>query len=172
MMHTDVAATHSIANCQIAVVIPAFKASSSIVSVLDGIPDFVSLIVVVDDASPDDVASKVRNKADKDSRLRLVQHPVNMGVGGAVLTGYRTAFEAGMKIFVKMDSDGQMDPRYLPILIRPLLTGQADYAKGNRFLHQVELTRMPLARRIGNLGLSFFTKLASGYWNIFDPTNG
>ncbi len=53
-----------------------------------------------------------------------------------------------------------------------MLRGEADYTKGNRYLHARQLCSMPLLRRIGNLGLSFLTKLASGYWNIFDPTNG
>ena len=71
-----------------------------------------------------------------------------------------------------MDGDGQMDPEQLLPLIRPILRGEADYTKGNRFLHTRQLQRMPLVRRIGNFGLSFLTKMASGYWNIFDPTNG
>jgi hypothetical protein len=71
-----------------------------------------------------------------------------------------------------MDADGQMDARYLPALVRPIVTGAADYTKGNRFLHSAELRTMPSGRRVGNAGLSFFTKLASGYWPVFDPTNG
>jgi dolichol-phosphate mannosyltransferase len=88
------------------------------------------------------------------------------------LTGYVEAYRLGAEIVVKMDADGQMNPADLPGLIAPLLNGEADYAKGNRYLHARQLRAMPLARRIGNLGLSFLTKLASGYWNIFDPTNG
>jgi hypothetical protein len=102
----------------------------------------------------------------------LIRHAVNQGVGGAVLTGYRAAHELGAEIIIKMDSDGQMDPEYLIPLIAPIMADEADYTKGNRFLHSRQLKNMPLLRRIGNLGLSFLTKAASGYWNVFDPTNG
>ena len=54
----------------------------------------------------------------------------------------------------------------------PILDGNADFTKGNRFLHQTQLRSMPLVRRIGNWGLTFLVKVASGYWNIFDPSNG
>jgi hypothetical protein len=88
------------------------------------------------------------------------------------LTGYAKALELGAEIIIKMASDGQMDPKYLLHLIIPILTGKADYTKGNRFLHKRQLTKMPIKRLIGNTGLSFLTKMASGYWNVFDPTNG
>ena len=71
-----------------------------------------------------------------------------------------------------MDADGQMDPDYLLQLVTPIVVGEADYTKGNRFLHERELRAMPGRRRFGNAGLSFMTKLASGYWSVFDPTNG
>jgi dolichol-phosphate mannosyltransferase len=154
----------------IAIVIPLYRAEKHIETVLQGIPDFVDQIIVVDDCSPDQSAQIVRNYPD--ARISLVSHSINQGVGGAVLTGYNKAVELGAEIIVKMDSDNQMDPQYILPLVAPILTGQADYTKGNRFLHTNELQSMPLIRRIGNSGLSFLTKVASGYWNIFDPTNG
>jgi dolichol-phosphate mannosyltransferase len=154
----------------IGVIIPAFRAEKHILKVLAGIPRFVSFIIVVDDCSPDRTAELVRTCLD--SRIYLVSHEKNRGVGGAVITGYAKAVELGAKIIVKMDSDGQMDPAYLVPLIAPILMDQADYTKGNRFIHADELKSMPLVRRIGNAALSFLTKAASGYWNIFDPTNG
>ena len=155
---------------QITVVIPAFQAEKHILSVLCGIPKFVSCIVVVDDCSPDHTSELVTGC--NDSRVHLVRHELNQGVGGAVLTGYQKAIELGAEIIVKMDSDDQMDPAYLIPLVAPILAGQADYTKGNRFLHADKLRTMPITRRVGNAGLSFLTKAASGYWNIFDPTNG
>jgi glycosyltransferase involved in cell wall biosynthesis len=154
----------------IAVVIPAYRAENHIAAVLSKIPAFIHTIIVVDDRSPDNTAAVV--SAWPDPRVRLVRHAENQGVGGAVMTGYAAAVEAGADVIVKMDSDDQMDPRYLQALIAPIISKQADYTKGNRFLHIRELTAMPLVRRIGNAGLSFMTKLASGYWQIFDPTNG
>jgi glycosyltransferase involved in cell wall biosynthesis len=154
----------------IAVVIPMYCAEATIVDVIRGIPDWIRTIVVVDDKSTDDSLALVRDLAN--DRLIVVEHPKNLGVGAAVWDGYEEALRRGAEILVKMDSDGQMAPSRLPELIAPILQGAADYTKGNRFMHAVELQSMPWLRRVGNLGLSFLAKLASGYWNIFDPTNG
>jgi glycosyltransferase involved in cell wall biosynthesis len=165
--------THSaVREVGVAVVIPAYCAEAHIANVLRDMPDGVAWIVVVDDCSPDKTGAVVAEAARRDRRIRLLRHEVNQGVGGAVLTGYHEACRLGAEIIVKMDSDEQMDPRYLPALIDPIVRGQADYTKGNRFVHARQLRSMPLLRRVGNLGLSFLTKLASGYWNLFDPTNG
>ena len=88
------------------------------------------------------------------------------------MSGYQFAFDYGVDVIVKMDGDGQMDPLYLNDLVDPILNGTADYTKGNRFFDVESTAQMPLVRLIGNVGLSFFTKMSSGYWNIFDPTNG
>jgi glycosyltransferase involved in cell wall biosynthesis len=73
---------------------------------------------------------------------------------------------------VKIDGDGQMDPTLLPQFIAPILEGYADYTKGNRFFDLSELSQMPFVRLLGNAVLSFMSKISSGYWDIFDPTNG
>jgi len=126
----------------------------------------------VDDASPDSSANLVAAAAKRNKRIVLVRHEKNQGVGGAMVTGFKKALDLGAEIVIKLDGDGQMDPRYIPALITPLIAGEADYAKGNRFRDFSALRQMPFVRRIGNLGLSFLTKAATGYWNIFDPTNG
>ena len=155
---------------RVAVVIPAFGVAERIEAVLRGIPAFVADVIVVDDASPDSTAQVVESVGDP--RVRLIRHERNGGVGAAVITGYRAALEMGAEVVVKMDGDGQMDPRHLPALLEPIRLGEADYCKGSRFFHTRELGRMPLVRRIGNLGLSLLSKAASGYWEVFDPTNG
>lgn len=156
----------------LAVVIPAYRTEKEILVVLQGIPAFIRHIIVVDDASPDSSADLVTAAAKKNRRILLVRHAKNQGVGGAMVTGFKKALELGAEIVIKLDGDGQMDPQYIPALITPLITGVADYAKGNRFRDFDALRQMPIVRRIGNLGLSFLTKAATGYWNIFDPTNG
>ncbi len=95
-----------------------------------------------------------------------------MGVGGAVITGYRAALRLNVEIFIKLDGDGQMDPTLIPLLSEPILCGNADYAKGNRFFNPEDVQTMPAIRIFGNAVLSFFTKISTGYWNVFDPTNG
>jgi dolichol-phosphate mannosyltransferase len=102
----------------------------------------------------------------------VLRNDSNQGVGGATLRGYRAALDHGAEIIVKIDSDGQMDPAILPRIINPIVEGIADYVKGNRFYNIDDVRGMPKARLFGNAGLSFLTKLSSGYWNIFDPTNG
>jgi dolichol-phosphate mannosyltransferase len=155
---------------RIAVIIPAYCEEPRILGVLSLVPTWVDHVIVVDDASSDRTSETARQCTDP--RVLVVRHPQNRGVGAATMTGFRKAAELGAQILVKMDGDGQMDPRGLATLISPIERGEADYVKANRFVHGRELLQMPLVRRIGNIGLSFLTKLASGYWSIFDPTNG
>lgn len=156
----------------IAAVIPCYRVEKEIQSVLCALPDYIKYIIVVDDASPDSTPDLVTASAKKDERISLIRHPSNVGVGGAMVTGYRRALELGAQIIVKIDGDGQMDVEELPALLTPLIHGQADYTKGNRFRDFKSLQKMPLIRRVGNMGLGFLAKAATGYWNLFDPTNG
>lgn len=155
---------------KVAVIIPMYRVEPYIQDVIAGIPAWVWTIVVVDDASPDNSAERALEAGD--SRVVLIRHAQNQGVGGAVMSGFEKAFELGARVAVKMDGDGQMSPAFLAELVIPILSDQADYCKGNRFFHLAEIAHMPFIRRVGNLGLSFLTKIASGYWNVFDPTNG
>lgn len=155
----------------IAVVIPCYKASQKILDVLSEIGPEVSKIFVVDDACPENSAELVKSK-NKDSRVSIILHKENQGVGGAVISGYLAAIEAGSDIIVKLDADGQMDPKQIVELIEPIIDGQADYTKGNRFANLAGLEQMPGIRVLGNGALSLMTKFSTGYWNITDPTNG
>jgi glycosyltransferase involved in cell wall biosynthesis len=157
---------------RLAVVIPCYRVECEIEQVIRALPEYIDYIIVVDDASPDQTAAIVAKLAQTDARLTLMRHPQNRGVGGAMKTGFKKALELGAQIVAKVDGDGQMDTSYLPGLLLPLLKGQADYAKGNRFRDFQALQKMPLMRRIGNMGLGFLTKAATGYWNMFDPANG
>jgi glycosyltransferase involved in cell wall biosynthesis len=152
------------------VVVPAYKCANQIRSVLNVIPQSVKHIIVVDDASPDHL--KVEVSGIEDKRITYIRHQQNQGVGGAMLTGYQEAIDLDAEVIVKIDGDGQMDVEYIPLLIKPVVEGRADYVKGNRFFYPHNLNQMPRLRLIGNIGLTFLTKVASGYWNIFDPTNG
>jgi dolichol-phosphate mannosyltransferase len=156
----------------IAAVIPAYNVERDIRSVLGGLPDYIKHIIVVNDASPDSSGELVAAAAKEDRRITLITHTQNQGVGGAMVSGFRKALELGAQVIIKLDGDGQMDPAHIPALIKPLIQGKADYVKGNRFRDFQSLGQMPLIRRLGNLGLSFLTKAATGYWGIFDPTNG
>jgi glycosyltransferase involved in cell wall biosynthesis len=157
---------------RIAVVIPCYQVAAHLGEVVRTIPPDIEWIIAVDDCSTDGTAKTLVALSAAEPRLITLRHDVNQGVGGAMITGYRKAMDLGADIVVKMDGDGQMDPADIHALVQPILRGTADFAKGNRFRDLNALGRMPLARRIGNLGLSFLIKAASGYWNIFDPTNG
>lgn len=154
----------------IAVVIPAYRVAGQIGNVIARVPRDVRHIIVVDDASPDPLQDALAKIAEP--RLIVLRHEANRGVGGAVKTGIQRALELGAEIIVKVDGDGQMDPALIPRFVEPIVSGEADFTKGNRFDDLSVIRAMPLVRRAGNLALSFLVKLASGYWRAFDPTNG
>lgn len=156
----------------IAVVIPCYRVRNQIEGVLSRLDAHVDHVYCVDDACPENSAEIIEQCAQQDSRIQLLRHDENQGVGGAVLTGYRRAIGDGADVIVKMDGDGQMDPALIPQLTRPIRFGEADYVKGNRFFQLESVRSMPRVRLIGNIGLSFLTKISSGYWDLFDPTNG
>jgi dolichol-phosphate mannosyltransferase len=155
----------------ITVVIPCYKVSAHICNVIQQIGSDVDAIIVVDDDCPEKSGALVE-KSCNDPRVRVIYHMTNQGVGGAVLTGYKAAIADGADVIVKIDGDGQMDPSLISTFIAPILSGEADYTKGNRFFDLEEIHAMPKIRLFGNAVLSFMTKLSSGYWDLFDPTNG
>jgi dolichol-phosphate mannosyltransferase len=155
----------------IAVVIPSYKVTNHILDVIKSIGAEVCRIYVIDDCCPDGSGDLVEKNC-LDERVFVIRHTENQGVGGAVMTGYRAAINDGIDIIVKIDGDGQMDPALIPDFVEPILLGEADYTKGNRFFDLEEIRSMPKIRLFGNAVLSFMTKISSGYWDLFDPTNG
>ncbi|BEE16927.1 hypothetical protein VAWG006_11800 [Aeromonas enteropelogenes] len=161
-------------NCgtlKIAVVIPCYKVKEHILKVIDGIGSEVCKIYIIDDKCPEGTGNFILSNSS-DSRVKVIFNSDNQGVGGAVINGYKAALKDGMDIMVKVDGDGQMDPSLIKYFARPIISGDADYTKGNRF-HTVEgVSSMPVVRLLGNAVLSFMTKFSSGYYKTFDPTNG
>lgn len=155
----------------IGIVIPCYRVVNHIENVIESIPEYVDNIYIVDDKCDQRSGLHVQNNS-LDSRVKVIFHDVNKGVGGAMVTGYKAALLDQMDIVVKIDGDGQMDPSLIPKYIIPILKGDADYTKGNRFYNFSDSSGMPKTRLFGNIALSFLTKASSGYWNIFDPTNG
>ena len=153
-----------------ATVVPAYNEAERIGQVIASIPELVDHIIVVDDRSQD--GTREAALACNDQRLIVLTTAENQGVGGATILGYQKALELDSAIIVKMDGDGQMPPEYMPSLLDPIVERGYDYAKGNRFLNSESLASMPRHRIFGNVVLTFMTKLASGYWHIFDPQNG
>lgn len=156
----------------VAVVIPCFRCAQTIALVIDGIPSDIQQIICVDDASEDRTLSILTSIATEDERVTVIRHTDNQGVGAATVSGYREALRIGAKVIVKLDSDGQMNPKFISDIVAPILAGQSDYVKGNRFFDIDEVRKMPALRLIGNAGLTFLSRFSSGYWHLSDPTNG
>ncbi len=155
----------------IAVVIPCHRVKAHITEVIRAIGPEVDAIYCVDDLCPDDSGGFIQREVN-DPRVRVLRHTQNQGVGGAVMTGYRQAVADGARVIVKIDGDGQMDPNLLGRFVAPILRGEADYTKGNRFYDLRNISSMPPLRIFGNAALSFMAKFSTGYWDLFDPTNG
>lgn len=156
---------------RVAVVIPCYRVKQHVLGVLAHIGPEVERVYVVDDACPEQTGSFVEAHCT-DARVAVIRHAENKGVGGAVMTGYRAAWEDGMDVVVKVDGDGQMDPQLIPQFVAPIQSGYADYTKGNRFFDLEHIRRMPAHRIFGNAVLSMMSKLSTGYWQLFDTTNG
>jgi glycosyltransferase involved in cell wall biosynthesis len=155
----------------VAVVIPCYKVTRHILDVVAGIGAEAQQIYVIDDACPEGSGKFVEANVN-DPRVQVLYCPENQGVGGAVMSGYRAAISGGADVIVKVDGDGQMDPSLIPDFILPIISGEADYTKGNRFYDLEEIRAMPGVRLFGNAVLSLLAKLSTGYWDLFDPTNG
>ncbi len=155
---------------RVAVVMPAYNEGAHIGGVLQRMPEFVDLVIVVDDRSTDGTGTTALSLGDP--RVRVIVNRLDQGVGGATITGMREALAEGADLIVKVDGDGQMDPQRIGELLGPLVNEGYEYTKGNRFLHTDALKQMPKLRLLGSFALTFLTKLASGYWHLFDPQNG
>jgi glycosyltransferase involved in cell wall biosynthesis len=156
---------------KIAVIIPCYRVKAHILGVLERIGGEVERIYVVDDACPEGTGDFVKAHC-ADPRVVVLRNEQNLGVGGAVMAGYAAALADRANVLVKVDGDGQMDPALIPNFVRPIELGQADYTKGNRFYDVTRIGQMPFVRLVGNAALSFVAKLSTGYWNLFDTTNG
>jgi glycosyltransferase involved in cell wall biosynthesis len=155
---------------RVAVVVPAHDEEHLIATTLGTIPGFVDRVIVVDDGSSDATAERVR--AFGDSRVELVLHERNRGVGAAIVTGYKRALEDDLDVVCVMAGDNQMDPDDLEALVRPVARGEVDYAKANRLFTGQAWELIPRTRYLGNAVLSLLTKVASGYWHVADSQSG
>ncbi len=157
---------------KIAVVVPAHNEQLLLGETLSTIPSFVTRVYVVNDCSTDRTQEVLDYYAGNDDSIVPIQHTVNMGVGRAIVSGYKKALEDGMEIIAVMAGDNQMDPTFLPALLDPIIDGKCDYTMGNRLISPEYRKGMSKWRLAGNTVLTFLTKIASGYWSMMDPQNG
>jgi len=159
----------------VAVVVPCYNEETQVGRVLETVPAFVDCVIVVDDCSGDGTREVVRQFIQRDgadSRVVLIEHQRNAGVGAAILTGYKEAIRRRMDVTAVMAGDGQMDPDELHLLVGPVARGEVDYAKGNRLFYRGAWNTIPRHRYLGNAFLSMLTKIASGYWHVADSQTG
>ena len=159
-------------NKTIAVVVPAHNESKMIHLVVEGMPDFVDRIVIVDDKSTDNTVEVIKKLEVDHPRIHLIEHKDNQGVGGAIRTGYIWARDNDIDATAVMAGDNQMHPDDLPALLQPIVDDTADYTKGNRLITGEAWKKIPRIRYLGNAALSFLTKIVSGYWHIADSQSG
>ena len=153
------------------IVIPCYNVKNKIDKVISKSLKYADKIIIVDDKCPEQTGYYVKHKI-KNKKILVIFNNKNLGVGGATMIGYRAATKLNAKVIVKMDGDGQMNPYYIPNLVKNIIEGKADYCKGNRFFNKSIVIKMPFIRLVGNFLLSFISKFSTGYWNIFDFTNG
>jgi len=155
---------------RVAVVVPAHNEEKLIAETIRGIPEFVDRVYVVDDRSSDGTVAAVH--AFGDPRVELIEHERNLGVGGAILTGYQRALAERVDVTAVMAADAQMDPGDLETLAGAVARGEVDYAKANRLFTGQAWEVIPRYRYLGNAVLSLLTKIASGYWHVADSQSG
>lgn len=158
---------------KISIVVPAYNEETQILKVIDTAPDFVDVIIIINDLSKDRTSEVVRSHPLFGTpRLVLIDHEVNQGVGGAIASGYKWSRDNGIDIAVVMAGDGQMNPADMPALLDPVVDNVADYTKGNRLVTGEAFKKIPKIRFFGNSMLSLLTKIASGYWHVADSQTG
>jgi glycosyltransferase involved in cell wall biosynthesis len=185
---------------RIGVVVPAHNEARFIGEVLSTMPEFVDVVIVIDDCSDDGTwqvvrafesgavetapespprvatsdggRTRVEDTRPGESRIIASRHQTNRGRGAAVKTGYRLALNQGVDVVAVMDGDGQMDPDYLGDIIDPVVNDGVAYVKGNRLVDFDHVRQMSRWRLFGNATLTLLTKCASGYWGMRDPQNG
>lgn len=158
---------------KIAVVVPAHNEEKMIGKVIQTMPNFVDLIIIVDDASSDKTVEHSHEASKKyKKKIELISNKQNCGVGGAIVIGYRVALKKKMDCTAVMAGDAQMDPNELASIVKPILKGEAEYVKGNRLIYGQAWQMIPKVRYLGNSVLSLLTKIASGYWHVADSQTG
>lgn len=158
---------------KIGLIIPAHNEERLIVPTLKNVPEYFDHIIVIEDKSTDSTKELVEEYAKKDTRVNLILHDENRGVGAGVITGLETILKLNVEVILAVGGDNQMDLSEAKKFLDPLIEGRADYVKGNRFMSKGNALRdMPKQRLIGNISLSFLTMFFSGYWGIFDTQDG
>lgn len=160
-------------NKKILFIIPAYNEEKSILKTVNTIVDYNKKnktnldYIVINDGSKDNTKKVLEN-----NKLNHINLVMNLGIGGAVQTGYKYAYENGYDIAIQFDGDGQHDINYVDELVKPIINDNADMTIGSRFIIKTkEGFKSSKARRIGINIISFFIKLKTRK-KIYDVTSG
>lgn len=156
---------------RVAIVVPAYNEELLIGETLDGMPDFVDRVFVVNDGSRDRTLEVIRERGERDPRIEVVNHEINKGLGQSLIDGYVASRGSDADVTIVMAGDNQMHPDDLPALLDRITDDGFDYVKGNRLLH-ANVGSMPRYRYFGNAILTILTKFATGYYSLMDPQCG
>lgn len=154
---------------KVLLIIPAYNEEDNILNTCNKIKEFSDEIdfVVINDGSKDGTL-----KILQENNLNHINLINNLGIGGAVQTGYKYAYENGYDIAIQFDGDGQHDVNYVPNICEPIINGQANLVIGTRYLDKSSSEfQSTFMRRLGSNIISFFIKLCTGK-KITDPTSG
>jgi glycosyltransferase involved in cell wall biosynthesis len=156
---------------KIAAVVPAYNEELLLPETIRGMPEYIDKIIIIDDCSRDNTYELILKMSESDSRLILIKHEVNQGLGQSLIDGYACSLGLDIDITVVMAGDNQMNPDDLPSLLDKIIIDNYDYVKGNRLLHK-NIKTMPTYRYFGNAILTILTKFATGYYFSMDPQCG
>jgi glycosyltransferase involved in cell wall biosynthesis len=159
-------------NKKIGVVVPCYNESKQLPKVIDNLPGFVDLIVIVDDASSDNTFAVANDLKERFEKISIIQHTENLGVGAAIQTGYKSCLENKMDLAIVVGGDGQMDSKYFSQFIEKIVNSNYDYVKAYRQDMMFGITKIPKIRLFGQVVLTIMTNLASGLWNFKDSQAG
>ena len=159
-------------NKKIILVIPAYNEEESILKTYESIVDYNKKqktnynVIVINDGSKDNTS-----KICHDNNIPIIDLINNLGIGGAVQTGYKYALKNDYDIAIQFDGDGQHDIRYVKDIIEPIIKEEADMVIGSRFIKDIDTFKSTRSRRLGIVIISFFIKLVTGK-KIYDTTSG
>ncbi len=155
----------------IGAVIPCYKGTKETIYLVEKVLNYVDVVVLIDDACPNNTGKKIREKISS-NKLIILFNDFNCGVGGSMKKGFEYLIKKNVGIIIKIDADGQMLPEEIPLLIDPLLKNESTATKGNRFTNLENISKIPKLRLFGMVILGLMSKLSTGYWELFDSTNG
>jgi glycosyltransferase involved in cell wall biosynthesis len=157
---------------RVCVVIPCYKVRDKILSVLKKINfKIIDKVVLVDDFCPE-YSGRFAKKNFQSNKISYIFLKKNKGVGGATIAGFQYAKKKNFNLVIKLDGDGQHNPKILKKFIKILSSEKYDFCKGYRNLDIFVKDDMPIIRKIGNISLTFISRIVTGYYNLMDVTNG